>query len=72
MVESRSRGQYLQVVMTGTQGYFCVAEDTLNLTFVIGCVVAVMVVVLLAVMIRKRARRRKQQLQKQAEKTDMK
>ncbi len=72
VVESRSRGQYLQVVMTGTQGYFCVAEDTLNLTFVIGCVVAVMVVVLLAVMIRKRARRRKQQLQKQAEKTDMK
>lgn len=67
-LETRSRGQYLQVSMTGTHAYFCVAENTSNLVFIIVCAAAAAVaVILLIVLIRKGSARRKQRLRKKAE-----
>ncbi len=41
----KSRGQYLQVSMTGTQGYFCVVEKKSNLVRIIACAAAAAAVV---------------------------
>lgn len=53
-LESKVRGQYLQVEMTGTQEYFCVAEQTSKLVPVL-CTAAgaAAVLVILAVLVRK-------------------
>lgn len=67
-LETRSRGQYLQVSMTGTHAYFCVAENTSNLVMIIVCAAAAaVVVILLIVLIKKRSARRKQRRLKKAE-----
>ncbi|MDE7417300.1 MAG: hypothetical protein K2N44_13540 [Lachnospiraceae bacterium] len=67
-IESKGRGQYLQVDMTGTHQYFCVVENTSNLVMIILCTVAAAVVlILLIVMIRKGRERRKQKCQKKVE-----
>lgn len=67
-LESKSRGQYLQVEMAGTQEYFCVVEETSNLMLIIICVAAAaVVVILLIVLIKKGRARRKQRRQKKAE-----
>ncbi|MDE6055081.1 MAG: hypothetical protein K2G55_15295, partial [Lachnospiraceae bacterium] len=67
-IESKGRGQYLQVDMTGTHQYFCVVENTFNLVMIILCTVAAAVVlILLIVMIKKGRERRKQKRQKKVE-----
>ena len=67
-LESKSRGQYLQVDMTGTQQYFCIVENPSNLVLMILCAVAaVVVLVLLIVLIKKGMARRKRRRQKKAE-----
>lgn len=60
-LESKVRGQYLQVEMTGTQEYFCVVEQSSN-TMVIVCIAAgaAAVFAVLLLLVRKaRAHRRK-------------
>lgn len=47
--ESKVRGQYLQVEMTGTQEYFCVAEQSSKLAVIAG--IAISAAALLAVLI---------------------
>ncbi|MDE7185830.1 MAG: hypothetical protein K2O40_15505, partial [Lachnospiraceae bacterium] len=66
-LESKSRGQYLQVDMTGTQEYFCVAEDQTNNVLLIGCAAAggAVVILLLIVMKKQRARRKQQRAKKE-------
>ncbi len=59
-LESKSRGQYLQVDMTGTQEYFCIVEETTNKLLIIGGSAAAAVVLLMLVALRKRSARRKQ------------
>lgn len=65
---SKSRGQYLQVDMTGTQQYFCVVENTSDGMLVMGvAAAAAAVLVLLIVLIKKGRARRKQKRQKKEE-----
>ncbi len=59
-LESKSRGQYLQVDMTGTQEYFCIVEETTNKRLIIGGSAAAAVVLLMLAALRKRSARRKQ------------
>jgi hypothetical protein len=59
-LESKSRGQYLQVDMTGTQEYFCIVEETTNKLLIIGGSAAAAVVLLMLAALRKRSARRKQ------------
>lgn len=66
--ESKSRGQYLQVGMTGTQEYFCIVENKSNIVVVILCAAAAVVLILLIVMIKRSKTRRQQRRQKKAEK----
>lgn len=64
-LESKIRGQYLQVSMTGTQEYFCVVENTSNRVMLIACAAAaVVVLILLVVMVKKASARRKQRRQR--------
>lgn len=65
---SKSRGQYLQVDMTGTQEYFCIVEETTNKLLIIGGSAAAAVVLLMLVALRKRSARRKQQRAKKEKK----
>lgn len=60
-LESKPRGQYLQVDMTGTQEYFCVAEHKSQTVLIILCTAAgAAALILLAVLVKKgRARRKK-------------
>lgn len=67
-LESKSRGQYLQVDMTGTQEYFCIVEETTNKLLIIGGSAAAAVVLLMLVALRKRSARRKQQRAKKEKK----
>lgn len=65
---SKSRGQYLQVEMTGAQQYFCVVEATSDrglILFVAAAAAAVIFV--LAVLLRKGAARRRLRQQKKEE-----
>lgn len=67
-LESKSRGQYLQVDMTGTQEYFCIVEETTNKLLIIGGSAAAAVVLLMLAALRKRSARRKQQRAKKDKK----
>ena len=67
-LESKSRGQYLQVDMTDTQEYFCIVEETTNKLLIIGGSAAAAVVLLMLVALRKRSARRKQQRAKKEKK----
>ena len=70
-LESKSRGQYLQVDMTGTRQYFCVVENTSNVVVVIcAAAAAAAVLVLLAVLVKKGRARRRQKREKKAEETE--
>jgi hypothetical protein len=51
LLESKVRGQYLQVTMTGSEQYFCVVENKSNIIFIIACAVAAAVVVILLIVI---------------------
>ena len=60
-LESKNRGQYLQVVMTGTHAYFCVAEHTSDRMVVIICATAAAaVLIVLTAVVKKTGARRKQ------------
>ncbi len=59
-LESKSRGQYLQVDMTGTQEYFCIMEETTNKLLIIGGSAAAAAGLLMLAALRKRSARRKQ------------
>ncbi len=59
-LESKSRGQYLQVDMTGTQEYFCIVEETTNKLLIIGGSAAAAAGLLMLAALRKRSARRKQ------------
>ncbi|MDE7476426.1 MAG: hypothetical protein K2M91_00505, partial [Lachnospiraceae bacterium] len=66
-LESKSRGQYLQVSMNGTQEYFCVVEKKSNLIMIIICAAAgTAILIVLIVIIKKRRARRKQKRLKKA------
>ena len=67
-LESKSRGQYLQVDMTGTQEYFCIVEETTNKLLIIGGSASAAVVLLMLAALRKRSARRKQQRAKKDKK----
>lgn len=67
--ESKIRGQYLQVGMTGTQAYFCVVEDQDNKVLMIGSIAAAAAaVILLTAVLKKRGARRKQRRVKKEQK----
>ena len=67
-LESKSRGQYMQVDMMGTQQYFCVVENTSNLMVIVACAAAGVVVLILVVVLFKKGRaKRRQKRQKKAE-----
>lgn len=63
----KSRGQYLQVSMTGTQGYFCVVEKKSNLVLLIACTAAAAAAVtaVLVIVKKKRSARRKRRQAKE-------
>lgn len=70
-IDSKSRGQYLQVDMTGTQQYFCVVENRSDRRLMIcAAAAAAVVLIVLAVLIRKGMARRRQKRQKKAEETE--
>ena len=67
-LESKSRGQYMQVDMMDTQQYFCVVENTSNLMVIVACAAAGVVVLILVVVLFKKGRaKRRQKRQKKAE-----
>lgn len=71
VLESKSRGQYLQVDMTGTQAYFCIVEEKANIMLVAGCAAGAAAAVLLLIIIIKKAKAlRKKKRQKKQEKVD--
>lgn len=67
--ESKSRGQYLQVDMTGTQAYFCIVEEKADIALIAGCAAGAGAAVLLLVIVVKKVKaRRKKKRQKKEEK----
>jgi hypothetical protein len=59
-LESKERGQYLQVQMQGAQEYFCIVNNrSQNLTIIIGAAVAAVVLILIIALIKKNRIRRK-------------
>ena len=71
-LESKSRGQYLQVDMTGTNGIFCIVKTESNVLFIVAAAAGVAVVlILLIVLIRKlilnKKRRKKQRSDKKGD-----
>ncbi len=69
--EGKSRGQYLQVDMTGTQAYFCVVENKADIALIVGYVAgAVTAVFLLIIVVKKGKAHRKKKRQKKQEKID--
>jgi hypothetical protein len=71
-LDSKSRGQYLQVEMTGNHEYFCIVNDkSYTLYIIIVAAAAVVLIIILAALAKKRRIRRKnkkaQKLQEQAE-----
>lgn len=64
-LESKARGQYLQVVMTGTQEYFCVMEKPSRLMIIVLSVSAAAVILILLVVLVKKVRSRRKQRQDQ-------
>jgi hypothetical protein len=50
-LESKVRGSYLQVAMTGAQQYFCIVDNKLDMTdiivFAAGCIVVIILVIVL-------------------------
>jgi hypothetical protein len=58
-LESKVRGQYLQVDMTGTQEYFCIVNNKSDNLVIIICVVAAVVVLILAIAIIKKSKARR-------------
>lgn len=68
-LESKTRGQYLQVMMTGTQECFCVVENRSMKMIMIGSIAAAAVVILLIVVIgKKRIQKKKNKQQKKPKK----
>lgn len=61
--ESKPRGQYLQVTMTGTQEYFCVVENTSGIVVIIVCAAAAAVIVAVLVIVKKKRNARKKRRQ---------
>ncbi|MDE7323025.1 MAG: hypothetical protein K2N73_09940 [Lachnospiraceae bacterium] len=65
-LENKSRGQYLQVAMTGTREYFCVVEKNSNLVILIVCAAAASAaIVVLIVVGKKRSSRRKRKQERE-------
>lgn len=64
---NKPRGQYLQVTMTGTQEYFCVAENTSGLIPVIICAAAAVIVIVLLAAMKKKKDAQKKRKQKDAD-----
>jgi hypothetical protein len=59
-LDSKTRGQYLQVTMTGDHEYFCIVNSKSYTMIIIGCVAAgAVVLILLIVLIKKGKQRRK-------------
>lgn len=59
-IESKVRGQYLQVEMKGAQEYFCIVNDKSgNLVIIIGAVAAAVVLILAIALIKNNISRRK-------------
>jgi hypothetical protein len=65
-LESKTRGQYLQVTMNGANEYFCIVSNDKDYTLIICCVAAGAVVLILLIVIIKRssARRKKRKQEK--------
>lgn len=55
-LESKSRGQYLQVDMTGTQAYFCIVEEKANMMLIVGSIAGAAAAVILLIIIIKKAK----------------
>ena len=71
MVESKSRGQYLQVDMTSTQEYFCIVEQKANRILIVCYVAGVTAgVVLILILIKNIKAHKKKKRQKQEEKNN--
>jgi uncharacterized protein YerC len=66
-VESKVRGQYLQVDMTGAQQYFCVVNEKSDYIILIACIAAGVVVLIVIIILIKRmsSRKKKKKLEKQ-------
>lgn len=66
--ENKSRGQYLQVTMTGTQEYFCVVENKSGLVVMIVCAAAAAAVIVVLIVVKKKrsARRKRKQVKDEA------
>jgi hypothetical protein len=67
-LESKQRGQYLQVQMTGTEEYFCIVNTKSNTVAVIvtAAVAAVILIILISLAKKNRLRRKQKKLNKQA------
>jgi hypothetical protein len=65
-LESKSRGQYLQVEMTGTQQYFCIIDNYSNMYIILGCAAGGVVVLIILIALIKNgvARRKKRRIAK--------
>lgn len=57
-LQSKARGQYLQVDMTGTKQTFCVFEDTLDIRLMAGCAVGFVLLGLTVILIKKNKKTR--------------
>lgn len=55
-LESKSRGQYLQVDMTGTQAYFCIVEEKANMMLIVGSIAGAAAAVIFLIIIIKKAK----------------
>lgn len=62
-LESKARGRYLQVAMTGTQEYFCVVENPSKLMLIVLSAAAAAVVLILVIALIKKVHSRRQQRQ---------
>lgn len=68
-VEGKVRGQYLQVMMTGTKESFCVAEQQSNTIWIIGIAAAVAVVAIVFIVTKKKLSKwKKKKMQSQSKK----
>lgn len=66
--ESKSRGQYLQVEMTGSRESFCVIEETTDIRIFIAAGAAAVVLLFVIVLLRKdRSRRKKRRAERAAQ-----
>ena len=69
-LESKSRGQYLQVGMTGTQEYFCIVEKKSRKMAAVYGAAAAGIIIFFVLLIKKLSGRRKQKRRKNTKKED--